>query len=403
MSHICRRCSATLLLSLLLCFLSAARGQTVDQAKLTEFRDHMRSYVDRQEFAGIVAVIGRTGGIVSHEAIGFRDLDHRQPMPKDALFRIASMTKPVTAIGIMILVEEGKLAIDDPVEKQLPEFRGQKLVAERTDEKIVLQRPRRPITIRDLLTHTSGLPDRTQLQAEIFLRRNRSLAEAVMAYSQMPLESEPGTHWAYCNMGIDVLGRLIEVASGQSYEDFLAARIFQPLGMNDTTFYPSPEQLARAAEAGMKRDGKLVAPLRSLFDPPPGARYPMPCGGLFTTAEDLSRLYRMMLGRGALDGVRILSAESVAAMTSPQTGDVRPGATATGFGWAVVRGAQRDNMHLSVGSFGHSGALHTNAWIDPHNDLFTIVLLQRQGLPNAEGEAIKRELQALAATVLQSN
>jgi CubicO group peptidase (beta-lactamase class C family) len=363
----------------------------------------MQSYVDRQEFAGIVAVIGRGDGILVHEAIGFLDLAHRQPMPKDALFRIASMTKPVTAIGIMILVDERKLAIDDPVERHLPEFRGQKLVAERTDETTVLRRPRRPITIRDLLTHTSGLPDRTQLQAEIFLRRNRSLAEAVMAYSQMPLEFEPGTSWAYCNMGIDVLGRLIEVASGQSYEDFLAERIFRPLGMKDTTFYPSPNQLRHAAEAGMKRDGKLVAPLRSLFDPQPDARYPMPCGGLFTTAEDLSRLYRMMLGRGALNGVRILSKEGVAAMTIPQTGGVRPGATDTGFGWAVVRGAQRDNSHLSLGSFGHSGALHTNAWIDPRKDLFTIVLLQRQGLPSADGVAIKTELQGLATTVIRSN
>src|SRR4029079_864201 len=232
--------------------------QSVDPLKLIEFREHMQSYIDRQEFAGIVTVIGRGDGIISHEVIGFRDLAHREPMPKDALFRIASMTKPITAIGIMILVAEGKLAVDDPVERHLPEFRGQRLVAERTDETLVLRKPKPPITIRDLLTHTSGLPDRTQLQAEIFLRRNRSLAEAVMAYSQMPLEFEPGTSWAYCNMGIDVLGRLIEVASGQSYEAFLQKRIFGPLGMEDTTFYPSKEQLERAAEAGMKRDGKLI-------------------------------------------------------------------------------------------------------------------------------------------------
>jgi CubicO group peptidase (beta-lactamase class C family) len=373
-------------------------GQTVDATKLSEFREHMQSYVERQEFAGIVTVIGRGDGIISHEAIGFRDLAHREPMPKDALFRIASMTKPITAIGVMILVDEGKLVIDDPVERHLPEFRGQKLVANRMDETIVLKKPGRAITIRDLLTHTSGLPDRTQLQAEIFVRRNRTLAEAVMAYSQMPLEFEPGTSWAYCNMGIDVLGRLIEVASGQSYEDFLRRRVFEPLRMKDTTFYASAEQLRRAAEAGMKRGGKLVAPARSLFDPPPAARYPMPCGGLFTAGEDLARLYRMMLGRGVLDDTRILSEESVAAMTRPQTGAERAGPVATGFGWAVVRGTQRTNPNLSVGSFGHSGALHTNAWIDPHKDLFTIVLIQRQGLANADGEALKAELQALADT-----
>ena len=395
----CIACLALLLVSLS----SWANGQTIDPTKLAEFREHMQSYVDRQEFAGIVTVIGRGDGIISHEAIGFLDLAHRQAMPKDALFRIASMTKPITAIGVMILVDEGKLAIDDAVERYLPEFRGQKLVSERTDQTVVLRKPQRPITIRDLLTHTSGLPDRTPLQADIFLRRNRTLAEAVMAYSQMPLEFEPGSSWAYCNMGIDTLGRLIEVTSGQSYEDFLGERVFKPLAMKDTTFYPTREQLQRAAQPGIKRDDKLVPLPRSLFDPPAGARYPMPCGGLFTTGTDLSRLYRMMLGRGALSGVRILSEDSVGSMTKAQTGDERAGPIATGFGWAVVRAPERANARLSIGSFGHGGALHTNAWIDPHKDFFTILLIQRQGLSNADGEVMKAELQALAETALHPN
>jgi CubicO group peptidase (beta-lactamase class C family) len=403
MSTVFKYKSAIWVAWLLVSLPSWATGQTVDPTKLAEFRERMQSYVDRQEFAGIVTVIGRGDGIISHEAIGFLDLAHTQAMPKDALFRIASMTKPITAIGIMILVDEGKLAIDDPVERHLPEFRGQKLVAERTDQTVVLRKPRRPIAIRDLLTHTSGLPDRTPLQADIFLRRNRSLSEAAMAYSQMPLEFEPGTSWAYCNMGIDVLGRLIEVASGQSYEDFLGAHVFQPLAMNDTTFYPTREQIQRAAEPGAKRNGKLIPLARSLFDPPAGARYPMPCGGLFTTGLDLSRLYRMMLGGGALAGVRILSADSVAAMTKAQTGDERSGPVATGLGWAVVRVPGRANAHLSVGSFGHGGALHTNAWTDPHKDLFTILLIQRQGLSNADSEALKAELQALAETAPRPN
>src|SRR4029078_2415744 len=134
-----------------------------------------------------------------------------------------------------------------------------------------------------------------------------------------------------------------------------------------------------------------------------GAKYPMPCGGLFTTAADLSQLYRAMLGRGALNGVRILSEGSVAAMTAPQTGETRAGPVATGLGWAVVRRADRANSHLSVGSFGHSGALHTNAWIDPQRDLFTILLIQRQGLASADGEARKTELQALAVGVFDRN
>jgi CubicO group peptidase (beta-lactamase class C family) len=361
----------------------------------------LRGAVERKDVPGVVALITDRERVLYQSAFGVADVATGRPLTSDALFRIASMTKPITAIGVMILVDEGKLAIDDPVERHLPEFRGQKLVAERTDQTIVLRKPRRPITTRDLLTHTSGLPDRTPLQADIFLRRNRSLAEAVMAYSQMPLEFEPGSSWAYCNMGIDVLGRLIEVASGQSYEEFLRKRVFEPLEMKDTTFYPAREQLERAAEPGMKRDDKLFPLARSLFDPPVGARYPMPCGGLFTSGADLSRLYRMMLGRGALDGVRILSEDSVAAMTKAQTGDERAGPVATGFGWAVVRAAERANAQLSVGSYGHGGALHTNAWIDPHKGLFTILLIQRQGLSNSDGEVMKAELQVLAETALR--
>src|SRR4051812_13910038 len=151
-------------------------GQDIVDAKLAHFRERMQAFVDRHEIAGAVTVVGRRDGILSHEAIGSLDLAGKQPMRKDALFRIASMTKPITAIGIMILVDEGKLSIADPVEKHLPEFRGQMLVVGRTEATISLRKPARPITLRDLLTHTSGLPDRTPLQADIYFRRNHTLA-----------------------------------------------------------------------------------------------------------------------------------------------------------------------------------------------------------------------------------
>src|SRR5207253_10902280 len=161
--------------------------------------------------------------------------------------------------GIMVLGDEGEGEVEDPVEKHLPEFRGQTLVAERGRDLVALKKPARPITLRDLLTHTSGLPGGMPTGlAELYTKRNHTLAEGVIAFSQRPLDFEPGSKWAYCNAGIDTLGRVIEVASGMSYENFLLKRIFGPLGMKDTTFYPNDEQLERTARMYRKEGSKLV-------------------------------------------------------------------------------------------------------------------------------------------------
>ena len=224
----------------------------------------MQPFVDKNEVAGVVTLVGSPDGVVSLEAIGRRDVEKDLPMRSDTLFRIASMTKPITAIGIMMLVDEGKLAVDDPVEKHLPEFRGQMLVAEQSGDTVTLKKPSRPITLRDLLTHTSGLPGAPPPGlAELYAKRNHTLAEAVMAYSQRPLNFEPGSKWAYCNVGIDTLGRVIEVVSGQPYETFLKERLFDPLGMADTTFYPSPAT-ARADRAHLRPQGREAAWRRRL-------------------------------------------------------------------------------------------------------------------------------------------
>src|SRR2546425_1095992 len=246
-------CLAIVSLSFIL-LASPARGENLDPDKLSQLRERMQVFVDQHEIAGAVTVVGRKEGILGHEAVGRLNLERSQPMPKDALFRIASMTKPITAIGIMILADEGKLSIEDAVEKHLPEFRGQTLVASRTADAMTLKKPPRPITLRDLLTHTSGLPGPPAGLGDLYVKRNHTLAEAVMAFSQRPLDFEPGTKWAYCNTGIDTLGRIIEVASGQAYEDFLKKRLFDPLGLTDTTFYPTADQLKRAAPTYDKKD-----------------------------------------------------------------------------------------------------------------------------------------------------
>src|SRR4051794_3284416 len=228
--------------------LAPARGDDAS-GPLGQIGPRMQAFVDQGEIAGAVTVVGRHDGVLSVEAVGFQDLEAHRPMTKDALFKIASMTKPVTAIGIMMLADEGRLSVEDPVEKHLPEFRGQMLVAGRDPAAgtLTLKKLARPITIRDLLTHTSGLPGWPPGLADIYTKRNRTLAEGILVISQRPLDFEPGSKWAYCNTGIDPLGRIIEVASGRSYEDFLHARLFEPLGMDDTTFYPTPAQRERLA------------------------------------------------------------------------------------------------------------------------------------------------------------
>ena len=236
-----------------------ARAAELDRSKLALIRPAMQRFVDQHQVAGAVTAVGTSDGIASLEAVGSLRLDPLTVMTGEALFRIASMTKPITATGIMILVDEGKLSVDDPVEKYLPEFRGQMLVAERSADRLTLKKPPRPITLRDLLTHTSGLPGYPPGLAELYSRRNRTLAEATLAVSQRPLDFEPGSRWSYCNSGMDTLGRVIEVVSGQPYEVFLARRVFEPLGMKDTTFRPTSDQRRRLAGLYGLKEGKLVA------------------------------------------------------------------------------------------------------------------------------------------------
>jgi len=375
-----------------------------DQAKLDAIRAGMQRFVDEHQVAGAVTVVGGSKGIASLEAVGKQRLESKDPMPKDALFRIASMTKPITAAGILILVDAGKLSIEDPVEKHLPEFRGQLLVAERTPDHLTLKTPARPITVKDLLTHTSGLPNYPAGLSDLYTKRDRSLAEATLAVSQRPLEFEPSSKWSYCNSGIDTLGRIIEVISGQPYETFLTHHIFEPLGMKDTTFYPTKEQLGRLAELCTIKDGKLAPAPNAVIGPPAGARHPIPAGGLYSTGADIAQFYRMLLAGGTLDGKRILSEDSVKAMTKVQTGELKCGFTpgvGFGLGVGVVREPQGVTGMLSPGSFGHGGAFATQSWADPKRDLFVILLIQRTGLSNGDASDMRRALQSLAVEAVK--
>jgi CubicO group peptidase (beta-lactamase class C family) len=383
---------------------------TDSPAPLARIRPAMQQFVDQQVIAGMVTVVGRKDAIFSFEAVGHLSLEKEMPMTKDAIFRIASMTKPITAIGIMQLQEEGKLRIDDPVEKHLPEFEGQMLIAEKKPDSLFLKKPSRPITLKDLLTHTSGLPGQYPAGLSgLYEKRDRTLAEGTLFLSQQALTFEPGTKWSYCGPGIDTLGRVIEVLSGMPYEDFVKGRIFHPLGMTDTVFFPEGEQRRRVSPLYEKQDGKLrqaALPSGWVIETgrPTDAKHPMPGGGLYSTGADLAKLYQMMLNEGELNGKRILKAESVKQMTTSQTDNLPAGFTpgsGFGLGWELVTKPQGVTGMLSPGSYGHAGAWGTQGWLDPKQDLFVILLIQRMGLQDAEVSNMRKELQTHAVAAVK--
>jgi CubicO group peptidase (beta-lactamase class C family) len=386
-------------------FIAIAYATEFDADKLAAIAPRMQQFVDDGTVAGAVTVVGNAQGIVHHEAVGWLNLESKTPMPKDAVFRIASMTKPITAIGIMMLQDEKKLSVDDPVEKHLPEFKGQLLVDSRDGDRVTLKKPPRPITIRDLLTHTSGMPGGFPAgYSDLYFKRNLSLAEATLMQSQRPLDFEPGSKWSYCNAGIDTLGRIVEVNSGKKFEDFLHDRLFYPLAMKDTAFYPEDEQLSRLAGLYGQKEKKLEYADYVLIGPTKDARHPIPAGGLFSTAADLATLYRMMLNDGTQGDARFISSDGVRTMTQVQTGELQCGFTpgmGFGFGWAVVKEPQGVHAMLSKGTFGHGGAFGTQAWVDPEQGLFVILLIQRTGLPNADGSELRKELQRLAVEAIK--
>jgi CubicO group peptidase (beta-lactamase class C family) len=314
------------------------------------------------------------------------------------------MTKPVTAMGILMLEEEGKLSIEDPVEKHLPEFRGQQLVTKKEGATVTLAKPARPITLKDLLTHTSGLRGGTPPGfGDLYAKRNRTLAEATIAISQWPLEFEPGSKWSYCNTGIDTLGRVIEVCSGKSYEDFLDERLFRPLGMKDTFFYPTEAQRSRVATL-YKKDKDGLARSENFIGDAVGGRFPLPAGGMFSTAPDMLKLYQMVLDRGVAGGRRYLSETSIAKMTQNHTGALRAGFTdgvQMGLGWQRVGTPTGVTEMLSPGTYGHGGAFGTQGWIDPAKEMIFILMVQRAGFPNGDASDLRKSLQSIAVAAIQ--
>lgn len=385
--------AALLISPLALCAASSIQANPskagLDPERLALIPARMKQLVDQHLGAGVVTLVMRRGVVGEFDAVGWQDVEAKKPMQRDSIFQIMSMTKPITAVGVMMLVEEGKLGLHEPVEKYLPEFRGQMLLAgHNSDGSIVLKKPSRPIVIRDLMTHTSGLPGAPPAgMKELDQKLDRTLAEAVLAYSQMPLDFEPGTQWKYSNSGIAVLGRLIEVTADEPYERFISERILQPLGMKDSFYFPQPDKTDRIAMVYRHQNGKLVRAGAEILGGDPalyrkGAKYPAPEFGLYSTAEDLSHFYQMMLNGGTYNGRRYLSRQAVDLMRQVHTGNIAPagwiplGGSGYGLAWEVMRDPMSQLMMMPAGTYGHDGAFGTKGWIDPKDDLIRVMMIQ---------------------------
>ncbi|MCX6906544.1 MAG: serine hydrolase [Verrucomicrobia bacterium] len=402
-----RRCCLSLLSLLLIAAAADAAPNPaalgMDAAKLKEIPKRMQKFVEDGVISGAVTLVARREGVASLDAVGYSDLAAKRPMRADDLFWIASMTKPFTATCVLMLQDEGKLSIEDPVEKHLPEFKSQWMVAGRDKDTLTLKHPARPITLRDLLTHTSGLAD------VVSPRANCSLAELVMAYAQQPLQFEPGSKWAYSTAGMNVLGRVVEVVSGRPFAEVLDARLLKPLGMKDTTFWPTRSQMKRVAKSyqpaesgrGLVETGitHLKGELTSRD------RTPIPGGGLFSTAPDLVRFYRMILNGGESGGRRYVSKAAIEQMGRIQTGEFKVGfveGMAYGLGWGVVRQPAGVTAMLSPGTYGHGGAHGTQGWIDAKQNLIVVLMIQRlKQLPNGDGSIVRGAFQEAAVAAIK--
>jgi CubicO group peptidase (beta-lactamase class C family) len=366
--------------AILLPFLSST--VVAEDVKIVET---VQPFVDRGNLAGAVMLVASPDKVLSLEAVGYSDVGSRIPLKTDALFWIASMNKPITSTALMLLVDEGKVKLDDPVEKYLPEFKNQLRFVEKRGDEIILKKPAKPITVRNILSHTAGLVDRSPLEGKL---DSISLKDGAISYGLSPLISEPGTKYKYCNPGINTAGRIIEVVSGIPYEKFLQERLFDPLAMKDTTFWPTEDQakrLAKSYKPGPNKKGLEETEITQLTYPlTDRKRHPYPAGGLFSTAEDLGTFCRMILSGGQLDGKRYLSEKAIREMTSTQTGDLINGGKGEGgygLGWNTSNMSKGENGPVIPGPCGHGGAYATNMGIDPGKKLVTVWLVQHAGFP----------------------
>jgi CubicO group peptidase (beta-lactamase class C family) len=426
MKHLSRSAIAAFALPVMLLTLALVpMGKPEDAGmaseRLPRITQVMQNYVDSHQVTGAVSIVARRDKVVYFDAAGSMDLEHKTPMRKDAIFRMASMSKPVTGVAIMMLVEEGKVRLTDPVSRFIPEFKNLKVAQPKAGAPPPAPRrvpqqgsgtePQaaaaggagrgrgapppefdevpaiREITVRDLLTHTSGLESSGLGNREASRRAPRkstdSLATYVPQLGKGPLDFQPGAQWSYSLLsGMETLGRIVEIASGQPFDVFLKTRLFDPLGMKDTGFIVPDDKLSRLVTLYQRTEGggfeKLGTPewldTKTLFS---GG------GGLYSTAEDYLQFAQMLVNSGELNGKRFLSPRTVDLMSSNHVGDLYSASGRKGMGWGlsveVVMDPVVANRRTTAGSFGWDGAFGTHFWVDRKEKLTGVMMIQETG------------------------
>jgi CubicO group peptidase (beta-lactamase class C family) len=367
---------------------SEPREVKLSAEKLATLKPALQALVDAKKMAGAVVLVARHGKVAYVESIGYRDLASKAPMTDDTIFAIASMTKPITCVGVMMLIEEGKLGLDDPVGKYLPALKEMRVLGDAKDDTegaIATIPAKRAVTVRDLLSHTAGFSygaallspsarlDRSYEKAGIGSGRNKTIAELVERLGQVPLAHQPGEGWTY-GFSHDVLGRLIEVVSGQSFDAYLQDRILKPLDMHDTFFLVPESKRDRVATIYRKDDAGKLNPLSQNYG---SATFFSGGGGLFSTARDYARFAQMLKNGGELEGTRIIKPETISEMTTNQIGKRFAFIVMKyGLGFGLVqtagRGAEKPVLHR----YFWAGLYSTHFWIDPRNDVVAVLLTQ---------------------------
>jgi CubicO group peptidase (beta-lactamase class C family) len=363
-------------------------------------RAAMQKAVEAREISGAVTVVVTKDNVLLCEAIGLADIAKQEPMRPDSVFWIASMTKPVTAVALLMLQDENKLNITDPVAKYIPEFADLKTPSGKLAN----------LTIAQLMTHTSGLSEGNREAAA----KAHTLAELIPCFLGAPMQFEPGAKWSYCQSSINTGSRIVEVVSGMSFDAFVQKRILDPLGMEHTTFYPTRIPGAHFVVGYRKNrttSALEAAPPRSDFGVE--GRPPLGNGGLFSTGPDYARFCQMLLAGGTFGGKRYLSPKSMKLLMTVQTGDLPTGFfqsdqfgnRGTNYGWGIgtcILRAPHPGVAgmLSPGTFGHGGAWGTQAWMDPVRGVGYVLMVQRADFPNSDASEVRRAFQQAAADAL---
>jgi CubicO group peptidase (beta-lactamase class C family) len=366
------------------CSFVLLRGEFASSEQKSGLEQRVRAQMDLGVSDGLtigaVMMVIQRDNVLALEAAGYSDLDTQRPMRTDAIFDIRSISKPITVFGALLLVDDGKLRLDDPLAKFLPEFSRVQVKGQTKPTGV-------PITIRQLMTHTSGIAAERPAELENITRTfDHTLAQTVALVAQQPLDFTPGSKWTYSSSGISVLGRVVEVVSGQPFERFMEQRVFEPLEMRDSSFFTNRAKINRIPTMYTDQRGHLVRDVMDVTRP--GQKYPGPEFGLFSTAEDLRHFCQMMLNRGSWQGRMILSPKLIDEMIRPEMPTSFP-EYYSGLGWAVhPKEAAEMSYAVTDGSYGANGASGGIVWIDPSLKLIRIYLTHHFGGDSIDADPV---------------